>query len=77
MGRTRPQALHNLPTPEYKRRRRIWWVCLSGAIATTALSLVRQGEGVVGYIMLGFAHAFIIVALYLDSSKIRKAHRIY
>lgn len=67
-------------TDGYKRLRRIWWVCLIGAIIMTAVSwIVTQNESLSGISapVLVIAYALIIVAFYIDLGKIRKERKIY
>lgn len=70
---------YNPPTAEYKRLRRAWWVCLAGAILATILSWIGrtwQPEWI-SFAALGLAYVLIIVAFYIDFSKIRKCRRAY
>lgn len=70
---------YNPPTAEYKRLRKIWWICLIGAIACTALSWIArtwQPEWI-SFAALGLAYVLIIAAFYVDFSKIRKCRRAY
>ena len=64
---------YNPPTAEYKRLRRLWWVVL------IALSLfARSWEPAwISYVTLGSSYVLIILAFYLDFSKIRKCRRKY
>lgn len=70
---------YNPPTEEYKRLRKIWWALLIGAIVMTVLSWLARSvlpEGA-SYVTLGLAYLFIIAALYVDISKVRKVRRAY
>ncbi len=73
------RQFYNVPTEEYKRLRRLWWILLIVAISLTALSFLGREflPETVTYITLGLAYAGIIGALYLDFSKIRKVRRAY
>ena len=65
---------YNPDTDRYKFLRRLWWGCLIGAIAATAVSWVTR-EIEPGWISMAFmiiAYALIIAAFYIDFSKIRK-----
>lgn len=70
---------YNPPTAEYKKLRRIWWILLIAAMATTLLSFVGRSflPPAASYITLAVAYACIIGALYVDFSKIRKVRRAY
>lgn len=72
---------YNPPTEEYKRLRRLWWVCLGGAIVLTALGMfipqwLPNVPGIQWWCIMP-AYALIIVALWLDFSKIRKVRQAY
>lgn len=69
----------NPPTEEYKRLRRIWWVLLVGAIICLALSFfMRDMLGEFGFmIILVLSYVFIIAALWLEFSKMKKVRRAY
>lgn len=72
---------YNPPTEEYKRLRRWWWIALIAAIVFTVLGLfapqifpgMRNAQW--GFIVP--AYACIIIALWLDLSKIRKVRQAY
>ena len=70
---------YNPPTAEYKRLRKIWWICLIGAIACTALSWIARAwqPEWLSFAALGLAYVLIIAAFYVDFSKIRKCRRAY
>lgn len=72
---------YNPPTQEYKNLRRLWWVCLLGAIVLTALGMFipqwfPNVPGIQWWCIVP-AYALIIVALWLDFSKIRKVRQAY
>ena len=72
---------YNPPTPEYKKWKKAWWICLiSGIVLIAGSTLIRfqfpQFE-TVSYIMLGLAYVVVIGALVLDFTKIRKIRRAY
>ncbi|MCD8316844.1 MAG: hypothetical protein LUB61_05535 [Eggerthellaceae bacterium] len=66
-------------TPEYKRLRRMWWMCLGGAAVCVVISyfsqLILPSE--VAFIFLIGAYALIIYAFYIDFSKIKKVRKAY
>ena len=68
---------YNPPTAEYKRLRRLWWVVLIAAVLMVALSwFARSWEPAwISYVTLGSSYVLIILAFYLDFSKIRKCRR--
>lgn len=70
---------YNPPTAEYKRLRRLWWVVLIAAVIMVALSwFARSWEPAwISYVTLGLSYVLIILAFYLDFSKIRKCRRKY
>ena len=70
---------YNPPTAEYKRLRRLWWVVLIAAVIMVALSwFARSWEPAwISYVTLGSSYVLIILAFYLDFSKIRKCRRKY
>lgn len=69
----------NPPTEEYRRLRKIWWVLLIGAIICLALSFfLRDSLGEIGFmIILALSYVFIIAALWLEFSKMKKVRRAY
>lgn len=69
----------NPPTEEYKRLRKIWWVLLIGAIICLAASFfLRDALGEFGFmIILVLSYVFIIAALWLEFSKMKKVRRAY
>ncbi|NPD30755.1 hypothetical protein HLV37_02530 [Eggerthellaceae bacterium zg-1084] len=74
------KTLYNVPTPEYRRVRRTWWVVLIAAIVTTVASFALsqvEGMGAVSTALLVVAYALILAALYLDFAKARKLRREY
>lgn len=75
------RMFYNPPTERYKKLRRIWWFCLIAAIVLTVLGMVLPNlfPGVI-WVSWGCiipAYAFIIAAVWLDFSKIRKVRREY
>ena len=71
---------YNPPTEQYKRLRRLWWTLLIVAIVMLLGSWILQrtvGSSLVSFILLGLSYVCIIVALYVELSKIRKARREY
>ncbi len=66
-------------TDRYKMLRRLWWGCLIGAVASTAISwLVRELEpSWLTMVFMVLAYALIIGAFYIDYSKIRKERYAY
>lgn len=83
-ARQLPQQLDaqfNVPTPEYKRVRRLWWIVLITAIVLVTVSfLLTKVPGVpveLSTVILVIAYAFIIYAIYLDVGKTRKLRRAY
>lgn len=69
----------NPPTEEYARLRKIWWVLLIGAVACLALSFfLRDSLGEFGFmVILVLSYVFIIAALWLEFSKMKKVRRAY
>ena len=69
------------PTEEYKRLRRMWWVFLGIAIVLTALAMLVPNmfpdNASLTWVFLIPAYACIIVALWIDFSKIRKVREKY
>lgn len=70
---------YNPPTKEYKNLRRAWWVVLIAAVVMVALSwFARSWEPAwISYVTLGLSYLLIILAFYIDFSKIRKCRRKY
>ena len=66
-------------TERYKKLKRLWWICLGGAIACTALSWFTStmSAGWLPMVFLFAAYALIIFAFYIDFSKIRKERTAY
>ena len=76
----RDRQFYNPPTAEYKRLRKIWWVCLILAIILTVVSFAGNNLGMpapIMYVTLALAYVFIIAALYIDMGKCRKARQKY
>lgn len=75
------RMFYNPPTEQYKKLKRIWWFCLIAAIVLTVLGMllpnVLPGETWVSWVCIIPAYAFIIAAVWLDFSKIRKVRREY
>lgn len=66
-------------TERYKKLRRCWWLCLIGAAVCTIVSFVFQSYMPVWLafgILIG-AYALIILAFYIDFSKIKKERAAY
>lgn len=66
-------------TERYKKLRKIWWGTLIGAVACTALSWALKGiePSWIAMVFLAAAYLLIILAFYIDFSKIRKERREY
>lgn len=75
------RMFYNPPTERYKKLRRIWWFCLVAAIVLTVLGMVLPnlfpGAVWASWGCIIPAYAFIIAAVWLDFSKIRKVRREY
>lgn len=75
------RVFYNPPTERYKKLRRIWWFCLIAAIVLTVLGMVLPnlfpGAVWASWGCIIPAYAFIIAAVWLDFSKIRKVRREY
>ncbi len=72
---------YNVPTEEYRRVRRMWWICISTSIIGMALSYILQGvypdTVIPSAILLGVAYVAIFVALYIDMVKTRRIRRAW
>lgn len=72
---------YNPPTEQYKKLRRIWWFLLIAAIALTVLGMIMPNvmpDNIwATWICIIPAYGFIIAAIWLDFSKIRKVRRAY
>ena len=72
---------YNPPTEEYKKLRRMWWVFLIAAIILTALAMIIPNMfpdyTSLTWVFLIPAYICIFIALWLDSSKIRKVRQAY
>lgn len=78
--RNREEAqYYNPPTPEYRKWRKIWWVLLVLAVIMTIVTWFGRAymSDTMGFVVLGIAYACIILAFYVDFSKIRKIRRAY
>ena len=66
-------------TQRYRDLRRLWWGLLIGAVLCVVASfLLRQIEpDWIAMVVLFLAYAFIILAFYVDFSKIRKERQAY
>lgn len=66
-------------TERYKKLRRAWWLCLIGAAVCTIVSFVFQASMPVwlAFGILMAAYALIILAFYIDFSKIKKERAAY
>lgn len=67
-------------TEGYKHLRRVWWACLGGAIALTAVSFFltnKEGMQSISMATMVLAYVLIIVAFWVDLGKIRKERKIY
>ena len=76
----RDRQFYNPPTAEYKRLRKIWWVCLILAIVLTVVSFAGNNLGMpapIMYVTLALAYVFIIAAFVLDFWKIKKERVAY
>lgn len=75
------RMFYNPPTERYEKLRRIWWFCLIAAIVLTVLGMVLPnlfpGAVWASWGCIIPAYAFIIAAVWLDFSKIRKVRREY
>ena len=70
---------YNPDTKRYKNLRRAWWACLIGAILCTFASFFGRGlfPDWLSLVTLFLAYALIILAFYIDFSKIRRERRAY
>lgn len=75
----RLDRLYYKPDTERYRKLRIgWWVCLVGAVASTAVAwFTREIDGTLSTVFMVLAYALIIAAFWLDFSKIRKERIAY
>lgn len=66
-------------TERYKKLRRAWWLCLIGAAVCTIVSFAFQASMPVwlAFGILIAAYALIILAFYIDFSKIKKERAAY
>lgn len=74
----RDRQFYNPPTAEYKRLRKIWWVCLILAIILTVVSFAGNNLGMpapIMYVTLALAYVFIIAALYIDMANAARRAR--
>ena len=68
------------PTPEYKRLRKMWWICLGIGVAfALACFFVMQNNLPTWliYTLIGISWVALIMALYLDLGKMRKIRKAY
>ena len=70
---------YNPDTKRYKNLRRGWWACLIGAILCTFASFFGRGlfPDWLSLVTLFLAYGLIILAFYIDFSKIRRERREY
>ena len=70
---------YNPDTKRYKNLRRGWWACLIGAILCTVASFFGRGlfPDWFSLVTLFLAYGLIIMAFYIDFSKIRRERRNY
>lgn len=66
-------------TPRYKKLRRSWWAALIGAVICVCASWALRGVQPewLAIVALFLAYGLIILAFYIDFSKIRKERRAY
>ena len=68
-------AAYEADSDKYKKLRRLWWVFLIAAIASTALSWwlsSMESTVALSYVFIVIAYVTIIIAFYIDFGKIRK-----
>ena len=66
--------------PEYKKLRKIWWVCLMAAILLIIVSVYATFNEALSFIYvptLIAGYVFVIIAFYIDFGKIRKLRKRY
>ena len=66
--------------PEYKRLRRIWWVCLVGAIMLMVVTVYAAGNESINFLYipcLVLGYILVIAAFYIDFRKIRNLRKQY
>jgi hypothetical protein len=72
----REPIVYNPDTPEYKKWRKIWWICLGTAFVSTGISFFvmppRGPNQTIASLLLGLGYTAIAGALYIDFSKLRK-----
>ena len=73
------KRFYDVPTEQYRRLRRMWWICIIFAIAFTAVAfalntMLPQSLTIV---MMVLAYLLIFAAIYIDMFKIRKIRREY
>lgn len=72
----REPMAYNPDTPEYKKWRKIWWICLGTAFVSTGISFFvmppRGPSQTIGSLLLGLGYTAIAAALYIDFTKLRK-----
>ena len=67
-------SYHDPDNEEYKKWRRIWWICIAGAIALTALSmyLLNAVGSQAGIVTLVGGYILLAASLFIDIKKVRK-----
>lgn len=66
--------------PEYKKLRRIWWVCLIAAIVCIAISFASSSNDEMGFLYIPFlvaGYVLVIAAFYIDLGRVRKLRKKY
>ncbi len=73
------QKYYKPDTQRYKTLRRLWWVCLACAVVCVALSFLARSymPDWLSIVVIVAAYVFIILAFYIDFSKIKKERREY
>jgi len=72
---------YDVPTDEYKKWRRIWWITIIVALVATAVSFFLQTRGEnflrISAVLLFAGYAFLIAAIIIDFAKVRKIRKEY